>query len=71
MLSNLSTLQAHKDFLSHLYQLGSETTTEDELEKLYSKPIIVQFDGEEVHLHFNASNYNFLVSLLEQAINEY
>ena len=64
------TLKSYQDFLQHLYQIGSETTTEEELQSLYNKTINISFNGHKIKLSFDAVNYNNLVHLVERAIEE-
>ena len=65
------TLESYKDFRDYLYQIGSETTTEEELQSLYEKTINISLNGHKVKLAFDAENYNNLVHLVEQAIKEF
>lgn len=65
------TLKSYQDFLQYLYQIGSETTTEEELQSLYEKTINISLNGHRVKLAFDAVNYNNLVHLVEQAIKEH
>ena len=65
------TLESYKDFLQYLYQIGSETTTEEELQSLYEKTIDISLSGHKVKIAFDAVNYNNLVHLVEQAIEEF
>ena len=65
------TLKSYQDFLQYLYQIGSETTTEEELQSLYEKTINISLNGHKVKLAFDAVNYNNLVHLVEQAIKEF
>lgn len=65
------TLESYKDFLQYLYQIGSETTTEEELDYLYEKTINISLNGHKVKITFDAVNYNNLVHLVEQAIEEF
>ena len=64
-------LKSYQDFLQFLYQVGSETTTEEELLSLYNKTINISFNNHKIKLSFDAVNYNNLVHLVEQAIKEY
>lgn len=65
------TLKSYQDFLQYLYQIGSETTTEEELQSLYEQTIDISLDGHKVKIAFDAVNYNNLVHLVEQAIKEF
>jgi GTP1/Obg family GTP-binding protein len=64
-------LESYKDFRDYLYQIGSETTTEEELQSLYNKTIDISLNGHKVKLAFDAVNYNNLIHLVEQAIKEF
>jgi hypothetical protein len=65
------SLEYYKDFLQYLYQIGSETTTEEELQLLYGKTIDISLNGHKVKIAFDAVNYNNLVHLVEQAVREF
>lgn len=60
-----------KDFLAYLYQIGSETTTEEELAKLYNETVTIAFNHHIINIPFNATVYNKLVDLIETIIKEY
>lgn len=60
-----------KDFLAYLYQIGSETTTEEELAKLYDEKVTIAFNHHVINVPFDATIYNKLVDLVETIIKEY
>lgn len=60
-----------KDFLAYLYQIGSETTTEEELAKLYDETVTIAFNYHVINIPFDATIYNKLVDLVETIIKEY
>ena len=61
----------YKDFRDYLYQIGSETTTEEELDELYNKNVTIAFNNHTVKIPFDAVIYNKLVDLIETMIKEY
>ena len=54
----------YREFLNHLHQIGSETTTEEELMALYQQDVTIIFDNHRVDIAFNAAIYNELVDIL-------
>jgi hypothetical protein len=71
MPNSLTTLEDYQDFLDYLYLIGSESTTEEELNRLYNEKVHIEFDGHTLHIPFDAVIYNSLVSLVETIIKEY
>lgn len=60
-----------KDFLEYLRQIGSETTTEEELKELYNENVTIEFNYHTITVPFDAVIYNKLVDLVETIIKEY
>ena len=57
--------------MDYLYQIGSETTTEKELEELYKEKVTIDFNHHKIDIPFDAVIYNKLVDLIETMIEEY
>lgn len=64
-------LEGYKSFLDYLYLIGSESTTEEELTRLYNEHVNIEFDGHTLHIPFDSVIYNSLVSLVETIVKEY
>ena len=58
------------DFLEYLNIIGSETTTEEELEKLYKENVEIEFNHHKVSIPFDAVIYNELLNLITNIIKE-
>lgn len=58
------------DFLEYLNIIGSETTTEEELEELYNENVEIEFDHHKVSIPFDAVIYNELLNLITNIIKE-
>jgi hypothetical protein len=63
--------QSYKDFLDYLYIIGSESTSEEELDRLYNEEVYIEFDHHTITLPFDAVLYNALLSLMETVVKEY
>jgi hypothetical protein len=63
--------KSYKDFQDHLYTIGSETTTEEELDRLYGTNVTITFDNRTIDIPFDAVIYNELVDLMETIIKEF
>ena len=50
--TNDTKLTEYKDFLEYLYVIGSETTTEEELDELYNEKVEIEFN------HFRIGTYS-------------
>lgn len=59
------------DFLEYLNIIGSETTTEEELEELYEEYVDIEFNHHKVSIPFDAVIYNELLNLITTMIKEY
>ena len=59
------------DFLEYLNIIGSETTTEEELEELYKENVEIEFNHHKVSIPFDAVIYNELLNLITTIIKEY
>ena len=62
--------QSYTDFLEYLNIIGSETTTEEELEELYNKNVEIEFNHHKVSIPFDAVIYNELLNLITNIIKE-
>lgn len=58
------------DFLEYLNIIGSETTTEEELEELYKENVEIEFNHHKVSIPFDAVIYNELLNLITNIIKE-
>lgn len=58
------------DFLEYLNIIGSETTTEEELEELYNENVEIEFNHHKVSIPFDAVIYNELLNLITNIIKE-
>ena len=63
-------LESHKNFLDYLYIIGSESTSEEELDRLYNEEVYIEFDHHIITLPFDAVLYNALLSLMENIVKE-
>ena len=52
----------------YLITIGSESTTEQELEELYDKYIDIEFDNRTIRIPFDAVSYDALIDLLTTLI---
>lgn len=62
--------QSYADFLEYLNIIGSETTTEEELDELYNKNVEIEFNHHKVSIPFDAVIYNELLNLITNIIKE-
>ena len=62
--------QSYTDFLKYLDIIGSETTTEEELEELYNENVEIEFNHHKVSIPFDAVIYNALLNLITNIIKE-
>ena len=58
------------DFLTYLYAVGSESTTEEELQNFYKENIDIEFNHHKISIPFDAVSYNALVKLIETVKEE-
>lgn len=69
---NIETkLTEYKDFLEYLNIIGSESTTEEELDELYEEYVDIEFNHHKVSIPFDAVIYNELLNLITTIIKEY
>ena len=59
------------DFRDFLYSIGSETTTEQELDRLYDTDVSIIVDGRRIDIEFDATIYNCILETIEKVIKEY
>lgn len=64
-------LTGYKDFLEYLNIIGSESTTQEELDELYEKCVDIEFNHHKVSIPFDAVIYNELLNLITTIIKEY
>ena len=64
-------LRAYETFRDHLYLLGSESITEEQLDQLYNTFVHITCAGKTVSIPFDATIYNILVYLIETMIKEF
>lgn len=62
--------QSYTDFLEYLNIIGSETTTEEELEELYNENVEIEFNHHKISIPFDAVIYNELLNLITNIIKE-
>lgn len=62
--------QSYTDFLEYLNIIGSETTTEEELEELYKENVEIEFNHHKVSIPFDAVIYNELLNLITNIMKE-
>lgn len=60
-----------QDFADYLSILGSEVTTLDELQAAYEHPIVIVHNNNMVEIPFSANLYNSLVSLVNNAMEDF
>ena len=60
-----------KTFLDYMYMLGSESTTDEQLEALYDTHITISHQGHTLNIPFDATAYTCLTNFLETLIKEY
>ena len=70
IICNLTRLK-FEGFREYLLQIGSESTTEEELERLYTTNVVINVDNYEVFIPFDATIYNELLKLIEKVIEEF
>ena len=63
-------LTEYKDFLEYLNIIGSESTTQEELEELYKENVEIEFNHHKVSIPFDAVIYNELLNLITNIIKE-
>lgn len=61
----------YQEFLDYLYQLGSETTTKDELQELYQQSFVLTLNKRQVIIPFSPITYTKFVELMEELTNEH
>ena len=59
------------DFRDFLYSIGSESTTEEELNRLYDTFVSIIVDGRKIDIGFDATIYNCILETIEKVIKEY
>ncbi len=60
-----------EDFRQHLLTIGSETTTDDELDYYYDKTqFSIAHDNHNVSILFDAVSYNAILDAIEQILEE-
>lgn len=64
-------LTEYKDFLEYLNIIGSESTTQEELDELYEEYVDIEFNHHKVSIPFDAVIYNELLNLITTIIKEY
>lgn len=64
-------LTEYKDFLEYLNIIGSESTTQEELDELYKEYVDIEFNHHKVSIPFDAVIYNELLNLITTIIKEY
>ena len=64
-------LTEYKDFLEYLNIIGSESTTQEELDELYEEYVDIEFNHHKVSIPFDAVIYNELLNLITTMIKEY
>lgn len=64
-------LTEYKDFLEYLNIIGSESTTQEELDKLYEEYVDIEFNHHKVSIPFDAVIYNELLNLITNNIKEH
>lgn len=64
-------LTEYKDFLEYLNIIGSESTTQEELDELYEECVEIEFNHHKVSIPFDAVIYNELLNLITTIIKEY
>ena len=64
-------LTEYKDFLEYLNIIGSESTTQEELDELYEEYVDIEFNHHKVSIPFDAVIYNELLNLITNIIKEY
>lgn len=64
-------LTEYKDFLEYLNIIGSESTTQEELDELYEEYVDIEFNHHKVSIPFDGVIYNELLNLITTIIKEY
>lgn len=64
-------LTEYKNFLEYLNIIGSESTTQEELDELYEKCVEIEFNNHKVSIPFDAVIYNELLHLITTMTKEY
>lgn len=59
-----------KDFKEYLEIMGHESTTDKELQHLYTTTFTITHEDHQVHIQFDAEVWNSFVSLLNHIIEE-
>ena len=67
----MPNIDKYQEFLNYLNTIGSETTTEEELEALYDQNITITFNNHELQIPFDAISFNALHDLITELIKEY
>lgn len=67
----VTSLQKLKEFRDYLLQIGSESTSEEELEQLYNETVSIVFNDRVITTNFCSEVYLSLLSLVENLIKEY
>jgi hypothetical protein len=64
-------LTSYRALREYLLLIGSESTTETELQDLYNSFVNIEFNGYSVSIPFDATIYNSLLTLIETQIKEF
>lgn len=68
---NGTTLHGYKAFRDYLYMIGSESTTEEELETYYDECFTITLKDHVVEIPFDATAYNNILTAIENIIKEF
>ena len=64
-------LMEYEDFLEYLNVIGSESTSQEELDELYEEQVTIEFNHHRVDIPFDAVIYHELLNLMNTIIKEY
>lgn len=64
-------LHLYKKFCDYLYMIGSESTTEEELENYYNECFYLSIKDRTVEIPFDATSYNIILTAIEDLIKEF